>query len=88
MVIWVIKFSTEGYKLQNEIDFLPKINIFKENYCILYIDIAKSCQKLGAIFENRVQQNLKFKENVCNKKRSPKLIVLNEKKNQKKSVDF
>ena len=41
-------------------------------------------QKLGIILENKVVQKLSLEKNVFNKKWSPKLIFLNEKKN----VDF
>ena len=37
-------------------------------------------QKLGMILENKVVQKLKLGNNVFNKKWSPKLIFLNEKK--------
>ena len=35
-------------------DFWPKINIFKGNHCILRIQGAPVCQKLGMILENNV----------------------------------
>ena len=51
MVIRVIKFSTEGYKIRYI--FGQKSSYFKANYCILYTGIAPSCQKLGIILENK-----------------------------------
>ena len=35
-------------------DFWPKINILKENHCILRIQGAPVCQNLGMILENNV----------------------------------
>ena len=40
-------------------DFWPKINILKENDCILKIRGAPVRKKLGMILENKVVQNLK-----------------------------
>ena len=65
-------------------DFWPKINILKENYCILWNDIAVSCQKLGIILENKMFKKLKLSKKTFYKKCAPKLIVLNEKKNPEK----
>ena len=45
-------------------------------------------QKSDMILENKVVQKLELDEKVFNKKWSPKLIFINEKKNQKNSVDF
>ena len=59
-------------------DFWPKINILKENHCILRIQGAPVRQKLGMILENKVVQKLKLEKNVFYKKWSPKLIFLNE----------
>ena len=53
--------------------FWPKINILKENHCILRIRGAPVCKKLGMILGNKVVQKLKLK-----KKWSPKLIFLND----------
>jgi hypothetical protein len=55
-------------------DFWARINILEgqkiKKFC--------RCQKLGMILENKVVQELKLKNNVFNKKWSPKLIFLNE----------
>ena len=45
---------------------------------MLRIRGAPVCQKLDKILENKVVQKLKLEKNVFNKKRSPKLILLNE----------
>ena len=45
-----------GHKKQ---DFWPKNDIVKENRCILRIQGAPVCQKLGMILENSVVQKLK-----------------------------
>ena len=45
-------------------DFWPKINILKENHCILRIRGAPVCQKLGMILENKVTQKLKLEKNL------------------------
>ena len=42
--------------------FWPKINLLKENHCILRIWGAPVCQKLGMILENKVVQKLKFEK--------------------------
>ena len=55
-------------------DFWPKINILKGYHCILGIQGAPVCKKLGMILENKVVQKLKLEKNVCYKKWSPKLI--------------
>ena len=61
-------------------DFWSKINILKGNRCILRIQGAPVCQRLGMILENKVVQKLKLeKKMIFLKKRSPKLI---------NSVDF
>ena len=44
-------------------DFWPKINILKENHCVLRIGGAPVCQKLCMILENKVVQKLKFEKN-------------------------
>jgi hypothetical protein len=59
--------------------FWPKINILKENHCILRIRGAPVRQKLGMILGNKVVQKLKLEKNVFNKKWSPKLLYFNEK---------
>ena len=41
------------------------------------------CQKLGVILENKVIKKLWLSKNVNNKKCAPKLILFNEKKNEK-----
>ena len=57
----------------------PKINILKENHCILRIQGAPVCQKLGMILENKVVQKLKLEKNCFfYKEWSPKLIFLND----------
>ena len=58
--------------------FCPRIDMLKENPCILRIRGAPVCQKLGMILENKVVQKLKLEKNVFYKKWSPKLIFLNE----------
>ena len=45
-------------------DFWPKINILKENHCILRIWGAPVRQKLGMILENKVVQKLKLEKNI------------------------
>ena len=55
-------------------DVWPKINILKENHCILRIRGAPVRQKLSMILENKVVQKLKLEKNVFYKKWSPKLI--------------
>ena len=45
-------------------DFWPRINIPKENHCILRIRGAPVCQKLGMILENKGVQKLKLEQNV------------------------
>ena len=69
-------------------DFWPKINILKGNHCILRIQGAPVCQKLGMILENKVVQKLKLEKNIFYKKWSPKLIFLNEFFFWKNSIDF
>ena len=59
-------------------DIWPKINILKGYHCILRIQGAPVCQKLGMILENKVVQKLKLEKNVFYKKWSPKLIFLND----------
>ena len=49
------------YKKQ---DFWPKINLLKENHCILRKQGAPVRQKLGMILENKVVQKLKLEKNV------------------------
>ena len=58
--------------------FWQKINILKGNHCILRIRGAPICQKLGMILENKVVQNLNLEILFFYKKKSPKLIFLNE----------
>ena len=43
-------------------DFWPKINILKENHCILRIRGVPVRQKLGKILENKVVQKLKLEK--------------------------
>ena len=57
--------------IQNWVDFFK---LLKRHYCILWIDIAPSQQKLDTILGNEVKK--KF-----GKKCAYKLIFLNEKKN-------
>ena len=45
-------------------DFWPKINILKGDQCILRIQRAPICKKLGKILENKVVQKLKLEKNV------------------------
>ena len=45
-------------------DFWPKINVLKGNHCILRMQGAPVCQKLGMISENKVVQKLKLEKNV------------------------
>ena len=45
-------------------------------------------QKLGMILEHKVVQKLELEKKVFYKKISPELLFINEKKNQKISVDF
>ena len=60
-------------------DCLPKIILLKGNHCILRIQGAAVCQKLGMILANKVVQKLKLEKNVfLQKKWSPKLIFLSE----------
>ena len=49
-------------------DFWPKINILKEDHCILRIQGAPFRQKLGMILEREVVQKLKLEKNVYYKK--------------------
>ena len=42
--------------------FWPKINVLKENHCILKIWGAPVRQKLGMILENKVVQKLKLEK--------------------------
>ena len=46
------------------------------------------CQKLGMVLENKVVQKFKLEKKVFYKKRSPKLIFLNEFFYQNFFVDF
>ena len=58
-------------------DFWPKIHILKGNHCVLKIQGAPVCQKLGVILENKMVQKLKLETNAFfYKKWSPKLIFL------------
>ena len=57
-------------------DFWPKINILKENHCILRIRGAPVRQKLGMILENKVVQKLKLEIFFFYKKWFLKLILL------------
>ena len=50
-----------GPKMQN---FCPRINMLKENRCILRIRGAPVRQKLGMIVENKVVQKLKLEKNI------------------------
>ena len=52
--------------------------MLKGNLCILRIRGAPVRQKLGMILENKVVQKLKLEKNVFYKKRSPKLVFLND----------
>ena len=45
-------------------EFWQKINILKENHCILKIWGAPVRQKLGMLLENKVIQKLKLEENI------------------------
>ena len=45
-------------------EFWPKINILKENHCILRIRGAPVCQKLGIVLENEVVQKWKLEKDV------------------------
>ena len=45
-------------------DFWPKINILKEDHCILRIRGATVRQKLGIILENKEVQKLNSEKNV------------------------
>ena len=45
-------------------DFWPKINILKENHCILRIQGAPVRKKLSMILENKVVQKLKLEKTV------------------------
>ena len=58
---------------------MTKINILKGNHCILRIQGAPVHQKLGMILENKVDQKLELDKKCCDKKWSPKLILLDEK---------
>ena len=69
-----------GPKMQ---DFWPRINILKGICRLMTVR-----QKVGMILENKVVQKLKLEKKVFNKKWSPKLIFINEKKIQKQSVDI
>ena len=77
MIIWIVEFLREGYKIR-------KIFGQKGNNCILWIDIVASSQKLGIISENKVLKKWSYQQTLC----SYKLIFINEKENQKNSVDF
>ena len=46
----------------------PRIDMLKGHRCILRIQGAPVCQKLGMILENKVVQKLKLEKNVFNKK--------------------
>ena len=60
-------------------DFWTKIKILKGNHSIFRIRGAPVCHKLGMILENKVVQKLKLEKNgFFYKKRSPKLIFLND----------
>ena len=58
-------------------DFWPKINILKENDCILKIRGAPVHKKLGMILENKVVQKLKLEKMFFTIEWSPKLVFLN-----------
>ena len=47
--------------------FWPKINILKENYCILRIQREPVHQTMGIILENKVVQKLSLEKKVFNK---------------------
>ena len=85
MVVWVVKFSREGYKIRWI--FGPKINILKGNYCILWIDVAASHQKLGIILQIERLKNWRYQNMLFTKN---ELLNLNFKwkKNHKNSFDF
>ena len=61
-------------------DFWPRINILKGKKFKKICRLMTVRQKLGMILENKGVQKLKLENNVFNKKWSPKLIFLNEKK--------
>ena len=50
-----------GPKMQ---DFSPRIDMLKGNRCILRIQGAPVCQKLGMILENKVVQKLELEKKV------------------------
>ena len=68
MAIPVVKFSTEGDKIRNEM---------KWDY--MRIGVVVGCPKLGIILESKGVQ--KLSENVNHKKCASKLIFFNLKKN-------
>ena len=49
----------------NMLDFWPKINMFKENCCILWIDIIQGWKKLGIHLGNKVLQNCELFIKIC-----------------------
>ena len=55
--------------------FCPRIDVLKEDRCILRIPGAPVRQKLGMILENKAVQKLKLEKNIFYKKWSPKLIL-------------
>ena len=57
------------------------VNAPKDKYLfdLTFNDFDTHRQKLSIILENKVFQNSKLSKSVANKKRSPKLIIFNEK---------
>ena len=77
MVIQVVEFSSRGTKLER---FLAKKQHTQRkllNWC------SGKLSKIGHHFSNKATEKLMLSKNVNNKKCSPKLVFLNEKKRER-----
>ena len=78
MVIPVVEFSREGYKIRKI--FGKKSTVVAWNYWILRIGVVSSCQKSGIILENKVILNWCYQKLPITKKCAPNFVFFNEKK--------
>jgi hypothetical protein len=60
MVIWVIEFPRERYKIRY---ILAQKSTYSEEI-IIFLELVMSRQKLGVILENKVLQKLKLSKRV------------------------
>ena len=75
MVIWVVEFSGEGYKIR-KISGQKSISS-KEIIVLCLLPVVASRQKLGIILEKKVLQKLKLSKSANSKKCAPKFRLFN-----------